>query len=122
MLLFFLSLFGSTVFFIPVGIKNDWPLWLFILTIAVICITISVSWWNTGSASFKKVDKMPGKLVAIRFLSVFLMIIGIDFIIGTFGSGHWLVLVGLAIVVAMVIFERYQLYKYSKSESDANIE
>lgn len=118
LLLIFLSLFGTIVFLIPVGIKNDWPLWLFILTIAVLCITMCVTYWNTGSASFKTIDKMPGKFVAFHFLPVFLMILGFDFIIGSFGSSHWLVLVGLAIVITVMIFERYQIHKYYKSGPD----
>ena len=113
-LLLCISLFCACII-IPWGIKNDWPLWLFFVTIPVLCAGICISWWGTDYGYDPlPLEKMSRKDKIIHYCSWLSMLTGFYLIGGMFGDARWLVLIGCAIMIASSFAQRYLAKKYGK--------
>ena len=105
----------SACFFIPWGIKNDWPLWLYFVALPVLSGGLCISWWGTDYG-FGPVplEKMSRKDKSYHFCSWIFMLTGVYLIGGMFGNAWWLVLTGCAAMIAGSFAQRYLAQKYGK--------
>ena len=118
-LLLSLILILSLMVFIPTGIRHGWPLWLYFLSIAVLCSASCISWWNSDYAfSPLPLDKMTKRDKVMHFMSFTIMIIGFDFMLGMFGDGRILVIIGCIIVLAFSLVQRHLAKTYGKGPEE----
>lgn len=108
-----LSIALACMVVIPSGCRNDWPLWLYFVAIATLCLGICLSTWGSDYAfNPLPLEKMPRKDKVLHFISFTVTIIGLDFMLGLFGPEWWLAIIGCAIILACSFAQRYLAQKY----------